>query len=204
MTIPRKLCLFAAFASLAVGGTAPAHAQANEPFLGQLMTFAGNFCPRGWTAANGALLPISSNSALFSVLGTEFGGDGTTTFALPDLRGRVVIGTGRGPGLSLRQIGATGGMEYVTLVEQEIPSHTHAAALRGADQPATEDNPTNAYLADFPDEQSIYGTGPANVNMGAGSVVVGNAGGSQPHPNMQPFQAITVCIALQGIFPSRS
>ena len=204
MTITRKLCLFAAGASLAIGGTAPAHAQASEPFLGQLMTFAGNFCPRGWAAANGALLSISANSALFSLLGTQYGGDGRATFALPDLRGRVVIGPGHGPGLSPRRIGERGGAEAVALTEQQMPAHTHTATLRGADQPSTEDNPANAYLADFPDEQTIYGTGPANVNMGTGSVVVGNAGGSGTHQNMQPFQAITVCIALQGIFPSRS
>lgn len=203
MTIARNLCFLAASASLALAGASPARAQASDPLIGQLMTFAGDFCPRNWTKAEGQLLAISQYQALFSILGTNFGGDGQTTFALPDLRGRVVIAPGYGPGLSPRQTGERGGMETVVLTLPEMPNHTHSAMLRAADQPASEDNPTGHYLADFPDAQSIYGTGPANAIMGNGSIVLSTSGGSQPHPNMQPFLTITTCIALRGIFPTR-
>ncbi len=179
-----------------------------EPFVGQIMMVGFNFAPRGWAFCNGQLISISSNSALFSLLGTIYGGDGRTTFALPNLQGRCAVGMGHGPGLSDRRIGSTFGSETVALNQNEMPSHTHQ--LMGSNTDATTSDPTNGTLAK--DNVTIergnpaipvngYGSGAANVAMGAS---ISNSGGSQAHNNMQPSIGMNYIIALQGIFPSRN
>ena len=181
-----------------------------------------SFAPQGWAFCNGQLLPISSNSALFSLLGTQFGGDGRTTFALPDLRGRVPMHYGQGNGLSGRSMGQEGGAEQVTLTQQELPVHGHNTTLNldvdansslkavGGPGSAASSASGNAPA----DGNPIYKPGSPNVDMNAeavtttvdtngSSVTVENAGGSQPHANMQPFTVINFVIALTGIYPAR-
>lgn len=159
----------------------------SEPYIAQISLFGGNFAPRGWAFCDGQILSIAQNTALFSLVGTTYGGNGQTTFALPDLRGRVPMHPGQGPGLSNRDLGETGGRETVTLVLNEIPAHTHPIALG-------------------------QGTGGVTVgHLGAntsgsapGSASTGVAGGSQPHENLPPFLCLNFIIALQGVFPSRN
>lgn len=184
-----------------------------EGFLGEVRIFAGNFAPRSWAFCEGQLLPISSNSALFSILGTIYGGDGRTTFALPDLRGRAPIGQGNGPGLSDRREGAKGGRETNTLTTAQIPSHNHSGTIHANNGSGTTGDPTGQFPAGMvgrtlgtPPENvqaSVYATG-GTVNMNSGSLVVSNTGGGQSVNNMQPWIAIYYIIALQGTYPSRS
>lgn len=173
----------------------------SEPFIGQIIMFGGNFAPRGWALCDGQLLPIAQNTALFSILGTTYGGDGRTTFALPDLRGRVPMHEGNGPGLSQRRLGEKGGVEGVTLSLAEIPQHTHDAKCVA---PAGNSNDAagNFWADDAGVASGTYHTGPANANMNAGAIA--NAGGSQSHTNVQPFLCVNFIIALQGTFPSRN
>lgn len=166
-----------------------------EPFLGQIMFFAGNFAPRGWALCDGQLLPIAQNSALFSILGTTYGGDGRTTFALPDLRGRIPLHPGQGPGLSNYVLGQKGGNETTTLQMNNLAPHSHALMASAA--VAGDDSPANHFIG----RSEIYAGGPAAVTLGSGSV--GNAGEGQPFSNVSPYQCINAIIALQGIFPSR-
>lgn len=170
----------------------------SEPFIGQIVQFAGNFAPRGWAFCSGQLLPIASNSALFSILGTTYGGDGRTTFALPDLRGRVAIHPGNGPGLSDYRQGSIGGRERVTLTVAELPNHTHTTRRAFRAGPGTTTSPSGAVVAEA--EEDIYGTADAND---AGPAT-GATGGSVPFDVRQPFGTVNFIIALQGIFPSRS
>jgi microcystin-dependent protein len=162
--------------------------------------FAGNFAPRGWAFCDGQLLAISSNSALFSILGTTYGGDGRVTFGLPDLRGRAPIHAGgsQGPGLSRRRLGEKGGSENVTLAVQQLPPHNHK--LKADEAVANQVTPEGNVLASK-NRTKLYSDGPANKDMGASSI--GNAGGGQAHPNMQPYLGINYIICLQGIYPSR-
>ena len=180
-----------------------------DPFIGQIMMFGGNFAPRGWAFCEGQLLPISSNTALFSILGTTYGGDGRTTFALPDLRGRVSIHPGNGPGLSDYRLGEKGGVEDVVLNQTQIPSHSHSASGQIAcnfnpTTPATSTSPVNGVFANA--ESKVYNTASPNQHMAANgvSVTVGNTGGNLSHTNQQPFIACNYIIALLGIYPSRS
>lgn len=181
-----------------------------EPFLGQIMMFAGNFAPRGWAKCEGQLLSIAENTALFSILGTTYGGDGRTTFGLPDLRSRIPVGAGQGPGLSHYQQGPGGGHEQVYLNVTNLPAHNHAASgsLKASFTPPTGggtlSNPNGANLSS--DGSQIYSNNPVNVNMAAGSVdvQVGNTGGNIPFSVVQPWCSVTFVIATQGIFPSRS
>lgn len=183
-----------------------------EGFLGEVRIFAGNFAPRSWAFCEGQLLPISQNTALFSILGTTYGGDGRTTFGLPDLRGRTPVGEGNGPGLSDRRLGAKGGTETNTLNATQIPSHNHSHSF-AASTTGTTASPENAFpggiggrtLGTPPAnvQANAYGTG-SQVNMNAGALVAGNTGGNQSMNNMQPWIAIYYIIALQGVFPSRS
>jgi len=168
----------------------------SEPFMGEIRMFGFNFAPRGWAKCEGQLLPISSNTALFSLLGTTFGGDGRTTFGLPDLRGRAAIGDGSGPGLTPRSWGAKGGQETVTLTAQQIPSHTHQ--LHAAAEAANESKPGGNELA----SGTFYHAAATDAPMAASSI--GNTGGSQSHTNMQPWLAMNYCIATTGIYPSRN
>jgi len=179
----------------------PQEAQAGmDPFIGEIMMVGYNFCPRGWTEANGQLLAISSNTALFSLYGTTYGGDGRTTFALPDLRGRVPMHTGRGPGLSDQRLGAKGGSETNTLNVTQLPPHSHS--LNALSTGATGGAPAGGVLADT-GRDSIYSNS-ASPDTSLNSASIGNAGGGQPVNNMQPYQVIRFCVALQGIFPSRN
>lgn len=175
----------------------------SEVFMGQVMPVAFPFAPKGLAQCDGQLLPIAQNQALFSLLGTVYGGNGTTTFALPDLRGRVPVGFGPSVDpnwpVSPYALGERAGGETVTLTTAQLPSHTHQCA--GTNAQGDKGNPTN----------SLYGTNSAPIygNAGASEVVlspgsIARAGGNQAHPNMQPYAAINFCIALTGIFPSRS
>ena len=171
----------------------------SEPFIAEIRIFAGNFAPRGWAFCDGQLLGISQNTALFSLVGNTYGGDGRTTFSLPDLRGRAPMHPGRGPGLTDRRLGQRGGLADVTLTEQEIPSHTHTLVSPEADvNPADSNDPANAYFART--SSHIYGA-PSGTDA---ANLVGGGGSSSPHNNMQPSLGINFIIALQGLYPSRS
>lgn len=178
---------------------------AQEGFIGEIRMFAGNFAPRSWAFCEGQLLSISSNTALFSILGTTYGGDGRTTFALPDLRGRAPIQPGTGAGLSTHRLGERGGTETVTLNVNQMPSHTHAAQINiNADSTvATTADPQDALPARNAASTPQYGNN-ANTTLGGTSITVNQTGGSQPVNNMQPYVAINYIICLQGVFPSRN
>lgn len=189
----------AAFGAIAsFGGQAQAQV---DPFIGQVMYVGFNFCPRGWAEADGSLLPISQNQALFSLLGTIYGGDGRTTFALPDLRGRVPIHEGSGPGLPPFAQGQRGGAHEVTLNPNQIPSHSHE--LRAGTERGNRPSPANNHLANGRTAR-VYSNGSAGPNVSMDSRSIANAGGGQPHENMPPYVTMKACIALQGIFPSRN
>jgi microcystin-dependent protein len=179
----------------------------SEPFVGQIMMVGFNFAPRGWAFCDGQLLPISQNQALFSLLGTTYGGDGRTTFALPDLRGRAAIHQGAGPGLTPRNMGQKAGAEHVTLNASTMPIHGHSAQgqMKASTSDAQTDEPAGKVLAKAT-RGDVYGD-PANLtDMASQSVSVtvdDNAGAGQPHENMQPYQVVNFIIALQGLYPSR-
>src|SRR5690554_4668029 len=178
-----------------------------EQFLGQIIMVGFNFAPRGWAFCDGRLLPIAQNAALFSLLGTTYGGDGRTTFALPDLRGRAAIGMGQGPGLSQRAQGEMSGAENVTLLHTQMPAHTHSLMASTAD--GTTNAPVEAVIAvnKVPVDRSNVVNGNAFVQSSPNTVMnsqsIGAAGGNQPHNNMQPYLAVNYLIALEGIYPSR-
>jgi microcystin-dependent protein len=169
----------------------------SNPFLGEIRMFGCNFAPRGWATCNGQIMAISQNTALFSLLGTQYGGNGQTTFGLPDLGGRVPINQGQGPGLSNRVIGEEGGSEAVALTTVEVPSHTHL--LSASSSRADRANASGAVLADS--KEPIYNFGSPNAQLAPNAIAP--MGGSQPHNNVQPYLVINFCIALAGIFPSR-
>lgn len=170
----------------------------SEPFVGEIQMFGGNFAPRGWALCNGQLLLISQYEPLFALIGTTYGGDGESTFALPDLRGRVPVGVGTGPGLSPVGWGAKAGTETVTLTPAEIPSHSHALFADPAMATNTTD-PQGAMLADT-GADAVYGPPTPAANMDAASIDA--AGGNQAHENVAPSITVNFIIALLGIFPS--
>jgi microcystin-dependent protein len=175
----------------------------SDVFVGEILLVPYNFAPTGFAFCEGQLLPISQNTALFSLLGTNYGGNGTSTFGLPDLRGAVPIGAGQGPGLSLYDLGQTSGATSVTLTPAQMPLHTHT--LNGTSTPATTSDPTGALLAEPAANArytSLYGT--ANPNAAADPGAVSVMGSGQSHNNMQPYLAMNYVIALQGIFPPRA
>lgn len=184
-----SLMLFSPFSPSAQAGP--------EPYIGEIMMFGGNFCPRGWGNADGQLLPVSQNQALFSILGTTYGGDGRTTFALPDMRGRVAIHVGQGPGLSNRQNGSKGGAETHTLNVSELPSHSHS--LQATNNSGSSRKPEGKVPAKT--RKKAYGSA-GSTQMAPQAV--SSVGGGQPHNNMQPFLTIRYCMALQGLYPSRN
>lgn len=167
------------------------------PFLGQISLYAFNFAPRGWATCDGQLLPIAQNQALFALLGTSYGGNGVQNFALPNLRGRVPVHWGQGPGLSNYVVGESVGSENVTLLSTQMPQHAHQVVASG--NPPSQGGPANAVWATG--STSPYASS-ANAAMAAGALTA--AGGSQPHPNIAPSLVLNCCIALQGIFPSRN
>ena len=177
----------------------------SEPFLGEIMLVGFNFAPQGCAFCNGQLLSISQNTALFSLLGTTYGGNGTTTFALPDLRGRAALGLGQGPGLSTYDLGQSTGSETVTLTVDQIAAHNHLVAANAA--AATVPSPSGADLAQTFDSGkkafNTYSTPPMAAPVTLDLATVQPSGGSGPHPNIQPVLALNYIIALQGIFPSR-
>ncbi len=172
-----------------------------EPFIGQILMFAGNFAPRGWAFCEGQLLAISQYQALFSILGTTYGGDGRTTFALPDMRGRVSIHPRQGPGLNNYGLGQKGGAEQVTLTTDQMPAHSHT--LNANKDRGDSPDPGGASIADSRGRDKDYmQSGDVNVTMSANSIA--SSGGGQPHENRQPYLAVNYIIALMGTYPSRS
>ena len=202
------LAVVAVTGALAVQ-TAPANA-GSDPYVGETMLVGFNFCPRGWATADGQLMPIAQNQALFSLLGTYYGGDGRTTFALPDLRGRVPINQGAGPGLSPVTIGQRGGAEAVGLSAANMPNHTHtatAASTLNATGTASDAGTPGGNVLSRSGSTHIYNAGPATVPMGdssvATTVTVNPAGSSQAFSIRNPYLGMQWCIALVGVYPSR-
>ena len=177
-----------------------------EPFIGQIIMFAGNFAPRGYAFCWGQILSIAQNTALFSILGTTYGGNGQTTFALPDLRGRVPIQPGQGPGLSPYSLGQQAGTETVTLLSTQIPAHNHL--ITASEGNGTAQTPGGGFLSAGVVPTSGNAAVSAYRNSTDGTTLaptsITNTGGSQPHNNIQPYLALNFCIALEGIFPSRN
>ena len=193
----RVLCFLFLVVLTATIASVPANAQ--EPFLGEIRYVGFNFAPQGWALCNGQILPINQYTALFSLLGTYFGGDGIQTFALPDMRGRVPVGMGQGAGLTNRNLGEQGGKESVAITIPQLPAHRHpihASSAVGNSKAATGNVPaTNSSVG------LIYSNQAADVSMDPKSSA--SIGQNQPHENMQPFLGMTCIIALQGIYPSR-
>lgn len=178
-----------------------------EPFIAQILIFAGNFAPRGWAFCHGQILPINQHQALFSIVGTLYGGNGVTTFALPDLRGRVPIGFGQGPGLSSFSIGNIGGTETTTLTALNLPNHTHAIdPTQSSPSPGKSPDPTGRVPANAGtfDNDYIDPTDPDAAPLNTSPASTSSAGSNQPFSNRPPHLAISYIIALQGIFPTRS
>lgn len=200
----KKLLMTTVTALGLVAALVPSGAQAQgsgDNFVGQMLTVGFNFCPRGWARADGQLEAISQNEALFSLLGTTYGGDGRTTFGLPERRGRVVIGVGTGPGLSTHNWGQRGGVESVTLNINNLPTHSHTAVFHTSTGNQDGSVATNALLA----TSSAYTSrGSANVTLNAATVATLATGGQQPIDIRMPYQVVNECIGLFGIYPSRS
>ena len=175
----------------------------SDPFIGEIKIVGFNFPPRGWATCDGQLLPIAQNSALFSLFGTYYGGNGTTTFALPELRGRVPMHQGTGPGLSPRQIGQKIGTETNTLNANQLASHTHGGKVVSSAVEGDRADPSGAYLARAEDPMQPY-AGSSGSTMAAGSVQIDPAGANQPVNNIQPCQVLNFVVALVGIYPSRN
>jgi microcystin-dependent protein len=171
-----------------------------DPFVAEIRVFAFTFAPRGWAFCDGQLLPISQNTALFSLLGTTYGGDGKSTFALPDLQGRVPMHPGQGPGLSLHDLGEQNGTEFVTLLESEMPAHGHVLNANAA--PGNRTSPAGNSLARTSGAAPYAPAGTPNVTLDPSALAPN--GGDQLHNNMQPYLTVNFCIALQGVFPPRT
>ncbi len=170
-----------------------------DPFVAEIRIFPFNFAPKGWAWCDGQLLPLSQNTALFSLLGTTYGGNGKSNFALPDLQGRAPMHPGQGPGLSLHDLGETGGSETVSLLESEIPAHSHA--LQASTRPA-EDNDAAGQFAARTTVNAYAAGNPAPAPMAPEALAP--AGGDAPHNNLMPYLTFYFCIALQGVFPPRT
>ena len=177
----------------------------SSPFVAEIRIFGFNFPPRGWAFCDGQLLSISQNTALFSLLGTIYGGDGKVTFGLPDLQGNAPMHPGQGPGLSQRFLGQNGGEQFVTVLDSEMPAHSHTANSANAAGAGTQLTPAANIWANASTRRAtvnMYAAGPGNTPMDIQTLAI--AGSSQPHNNMPPFLCLNFCIALQGIFPPRS
>lgn len=192
------IVIMAIVASITMSFTETVFACSTDPMIGSICYVGFTFCPRGYAEADGQLLDISSNTALFSLLGTTYGGDGRTTFGLPDLRGRVPVHAGTGTGLSSYNQGSRGGVENVALTVNQMPVHDHDATLWGTTSNATENTPDNNTLAT---KKKTYSPDAVDVTM-APSIGVEDTGGGQSHENRQPYLTVRACIALNGTFPS--
>jgi len=196
--ILRAALLFVLLFLSAVIYPAQVLAGADDQFLGEIDAFAFNFAPKGWAMCNGQILPISQNTALFSLLGTTYGGDGKSTFALPDLQGRVPIQAGQGPGLSLYDLGQQGYSQTTTLIKTEIPVHTHSYSFTTEPGNSAEPGAGKSFArVTTSDRKEI------NIYNSAPNSTLTSTGGGLPHNNMQPYLVVNYCIALQGIFPPR-
>lgn len=173
-----------------------------DPFVAEIRIFPFTFAPKGWAFCNGQLLPISQNTALFALLGTTYGGDGKSTFALPDLQGSAPMHPGQGPGLSLHDLGEIGGSETVTLLESEMPVHSHGYQVRPT--AAVPPQPSPVGLGGARSNSRPYSPAASGTNVQMNSTSIFPAGGDQPHNNMMPYLTFNFCIALQGVFPPRS
>jgi microcystin-dependent protein len=171
----------------------------SDPFVAEIRMFGFNFAPTGWAQCNGQLLPISQNTALFSLLGTFYGGDGKSTFALPNLEGSAPLNQGQGQGLSQYFLGQQSGVEFVTLLQSEMPLHTHS--LSGSEEVVNEISPSTFF---FGSGETRYAAPNNLVPIGANSLGLAIAGGSLPHNNMMPYLVVNFCIAMQGVFPPRT
>ncbi|HKQ51696.1 MAG TPA: tail fiber protein [Pyrinomonadaceae bacterium] len=171
-----------------------------DPFVAEIRIFPFNFAPRGWAWCDGQLMPLSQNTALFSLLGTTYGGNGKSNFALPDMQGNAPMHPGQGPGLSLHDLGETGGTETVTLLESEIPSHAHTFTVSVAE--ALQNDPTGQFYGGG-SGINIYAPASGNPLAMMADQSLAPAGGDLPHNNMQPYLTFYFCIALQGVFPPR-
>lgn len=175
-------------------------------YLGEIRLMSFGFAPKTWMVCQGQLMAIAQNQALFSLLGTTYGGDGRNTFALPDLRGRAILGVGAGPGLQPYSWGQQGGTESTSLTANQMPSHGHtvSAGLKASTGP-DNNSPSNAFPAATEDGTGAYSTGAPNATMSPGMITgtTASAGGSQPHENRQPVQVLNYCIAISGLYPSR-
>lgn len=181
--------------------------KAQDNFIAEIRIFAGNFPPKGWAFCDGQIMPISQNTALFSLLGTTYGGDGKTTFALPNLNGCTPIGFGNGPGLTPRSEGEQGGVDVVTLQTTEMPAHSHivnggSLNVPGYQGTGNSDTPVNSYSANCP--KAYNSTADTKMNTTGSTAEIGVSGGNQPHNNLQPYLVLRYIIALQGIYPPRS
>lgn len=173
----------------------------SEPFIAEIRIFAGNFAPRSWAFCDGQLLPVAQNTALFSLIGTTYGGDGRSTTALPDLQGRAAMHPGRGPGLTSRRLGQRGGVETVTLSEAQMPNHNHT--MRTLSDPGDLFQANNTRSLSRSRNGFAYQSNSTSNLVALDSRTLPNTGGSQPHNNLQPFIAMNFIIALQGLYPSR-
>ena len=173
-----------------------------SPFVAEIRIFAGNFAPRGWATCDGQIMPLSQNTALFSLLGTTYGGDGKSNFALPNLQGSAPMQQGQGPGLTLRDLGESGGEQNVTLLDTEMPAHSHGAQAYAN---AGGQGPTNNAWSD-PNQRGIsaYTPSSANSNVLMNPLGLSITGGNLPHNNMMPYLCLTFIIALQGVYPPRT
>lgn len=174
----------------------------SEPFVAEIRIFGFNFAPRGWATCDGQLMAISQNTALFSLLGTTYGGNGKTTFGLPNLQGAAPMQQGQGPGLTNRTLGESGGSQTVTLLSTEMPQHTHT--LQGQGGPGNRSTPVGNSFARVESGTPYLPQSPAPPLVPMSPQAVGAEGGNQPHNNMQPYLTVNFCIALQGVFPPRS
>jgi microcystin-dependent protein len=172
-----------------------------DPFVAEIRIYGFNFAPKGWAFCDGQILPLSQNTALFSLLGTTYGGDGKSNFALPDMQGNAPMHPGQGPGLSLHDLGETGGSETVTLLESEIPSHSHAWKASAAD--AGSGSPAANQVGN-PSGLNMYAAASGAPLVAFNANALAPAGGDQPHNNMMPYLTLNFCIALQGVFPPRT
>jgi len=171
-----------------------------DPFVAEIRIFPFSYPPKGWAWCDGQLMPLSQNTALFSLLGTTYGGDGKSNFALPDLQGRAPMHPGRGPGLSLHDLGETGGSETVSLLQSEMPSHSHSVGAQTVPLGGSATPAGNTWSR--PASGNLYGSGLPNASMSANALAP--AGGDQPHNNMMPYLTFYFCIALQGVYPPRT